>query len=87
MKWKTTGVAGDWCDTRLLSALVLDICIKGVPVCPGAGPAVNLWRRWPDAWSPNCPLVLQSMIPGLVHKAVHLHGTRGSLADPTMIFG
>ena len=28
--------------------------------------------RWPDYWSPHCPLVLQSMIPALVHKALQL---------------
>ena len=46
MKWETTGVAADWCDSRLLTAPSLDLCIKGVPICEGHGPAVNLWRRW-----------------------------------------
>ena len=32
----------------------------------------TLWDRWQDRWSPNCPLVLQSMIPALVHKALQL---------------
>ena len=75
MKWETA----DWCDTRLLTAPSLDLCIKGVPITAVAGPAVHLWRRWPDAWSPNCPSVLKSMIPGLVHKTVQLHGSHVSL--------
>ena len=79
MKWETTGVAADSCDTHLLNAPSLDLCIKGVPICVGARPAVSLWHRWPDAWSPNCPSVPSSMIPGLVHKTLQLHGSAGSL--------
>ena len=43
------------------------------------GPAVRLWQRWPDPWSPNCPSVLQSMIPALTHKTFQLHGSLRSL--------
>ena len=79
MKWETTGVTADWCDTRLLTNPSIDMCIKGVPICSGTGPTVKLWRRWPDPWSPNCPSVLQSMIPALTHKTFLLRGSPGSL--------
>ena len=79
MKWETTGVAAAWCDCRLLTAPTLDLCIKGVPIGEGSGPAPSLWRCWPDAWSPICPSVLKSMIPGLVHKTVQVHGSTGAL--------
>ena len=79
MKWETTGVTADWCDTRLLTEPCFDMCIKGVPICHGMGPAVRLWQRWPDPWSPNCPSVLQSMIPALTHKTFQLHGSLRSL--------
>ena len=32
----------------------------------------QMWESWPERWSPNCPLVLQSMIPALVHRALQL---------------
>ena len=70
---------GPWCDTRLLTSPSLDVCIKGVPICAGTGPAVQLWRQWPDPWSPNCPSVLQSMIPALVHKTFLLHGSQSAV--------
>ena len=79
MKWETTGVTADWCDTRLLTSPSIDMCIKGVPICNGGGPAMRLWQRWPDPWSPNCPSVLQSMIPALTQKTFQLHGSPGSL--------
>ena len=79
MKWETTGVAAHWCDCRLLTAPSLDRCIKGVPIGEGTGPAISLWRRWPDPLSPNCPSVLKSMIPGLVHKTVQIHGSTRAL--------
>ena len=31
-----------------------------------------MWACWPDRWSPNCPLVLQSMLPSIVNKALVL---------------
>ena len=77
MKWETTGVTADWCDTCLLTSPSLDM--KGVPICGGTGSAVQIWRRWPNQWSPNCPSVLQSMIPALTHKTFLLHGSPGSL--------
>ena len=29
-----------------------------------------MWKRWRDRWAPNCPLVLQSMVPSLVNKVL-----------------
>ena len=33
---------------------------------------ITIWDRWPDQWSPNCALVLQSMVPALVQKSASL---------------
>ena len=79
MKWEPTGVTADWCDTRLLTSPSIGMCMKGVTICSGGGPAMRLWQRWPDPWSPNCPSVLQSMIPALTQKTFQLHGSPGSL--------
>ena len=49
----------------------LTLSLKGVPpVAPFFSTAV--WDRWPDQWSPNCAVVLQSMVPALVHKSLGL---------------
>ena len=32
----------------------------------------EMWDRWPDHWSPICALILQSMVPALVHKSLTL---------------
>ena len=49
----------------------LSLTMKGVPpVEPFFNP--QMWDGWPDRWSPNCPLVWQSMIQALVHKVLQL---------------
>ena len=42
MMCETIGVTAYWCDARLLTAPSLDVCIKGVPICAGTRPAVQL---------------------------------------------
>ena len=45
----------------------LSLTLKGFR-CDFFDPGV--WDRWPDRWSPSCPLVLRSMVPALVLKSI-----------------
>ena len=60
-----------WGQCSVICTNTLSPSMKGVPPLDlFFNP--EMWDRWPDRWSPNCPLVLQSMIPTLVHKALQL---------------
>ena len=55
-------------SVRQLIHTTLSLTLKGVmPV-----PPTSIRMCWMDQWSPNFPLVLQSMAPALVHKALVL---------------
>jgi len=70
-KWEHESQFLNWGECSVMCTDTLSLTMKGVPPVE---PFFNLemWDRWPDRWSPNCPLVLQSMIPALVHKALQL---------------
>ena len=72
MKWELDGDSVTWCESCLSTNS--DLVLKGVPIlidamCPVQCP---IWTRWPDRWSPGCPMVLQSMLPALVLKSITL---------------
>ena len=70
-KWEPESQFLNWGECSVMCTDTLSLTMKGVPpVEPFFNP--EMWDRWPDRWSPNCPLVLQSMIPALVHKALQL---------------
>ena len=52
----------------------LSLALKGIPPVPPFYDT-SLWDRWLDCWSMNCALVLQSMVPALVHKSLSLCNT------------
>ena len=69
MKWEHDGSTVTWCEASLTTQG--DLLLKGVaahsnPHCPAVCPT---WSRWPDRWSPGCPIVLRSFIPALVLKS------------------
>ena len=71
MKWEPEGPSVTWCEGSLSTAGSL--VLKGVPHSPLSPQDIcAMWARWPDRWSPNCPLVLQSMLPSIVNKALVL---------------
>ena len=79
MKWEPDGDNITWCEGSPSNkgSLVL----KGVPHQPLLPDSIcAMWERWPDRWSPTCPLVLQSMIPAVVHKAIFLASHPGARA-------
>ena len=79
MKWEPDGDSITWCEGSPSDkgSLVL----KGVPHQPLLPDSIcAMWDRWPDRWSPTCPLVLQSMIPAVVHKAIFLASHPGARA-------
>ena len=70
-KWEPESQFLNWGECSVMCTDTLSLIMKGVPpVEPFFNP--EMWDRWPDRWSPNRPLVLQSMIPALVHKALQL---------------
>ena len=61
----------NWGKCSVMCIDTLFLTMKRVPpVEPFFNP--EMWESWPERWSPNCPLVLQSMIPALVHRALQL---------------
>ena len=71
MKWEPEGPSVTWCEGSLSTAGSL--VLKGVPHSPLSPQDIcAMWARSPDRWSPNCPLVLQSMLPSIVNKALVL---------------
>ena len=70
-KWDPESQFLNWGECSVMCKDTLSLTMKGVPPMeaffnPG------MCDRWSDCWSPNCPLVLQSTIPDLVHKALQL---------------
>ena len=70
-KWEPESKFLNLGECSVMCAHTLSLIMKGVPP---VGPLFNpeIWDRFPDNWSPNCLLVLQSMIPALVHKTLQL---------------
>ena len=70
-KWEPEGLFLNRGECSGMCTDTLSLTMNGVPPVE---PFFNseMWDRWPDCWSPNYPLVLQSMIPALVHKALQL---------------
>ena len=71
IKLEPGGPCVTWCEGSRSTAGSL--VMKGVPHKPLSPTNIcTMWTHWPDPWSPNCPLVLQSMLPSLVNKALVL---------------
>ena len=74
MKWEQYGPVNDWCECRVVTNPELALLMKGIvfqlPDDPNPLPDDNIWDRWVDAASPNCPSFLQSMIPALTDKGL-----------------
>ena len=71
MKWEPEGNSITWCEAAL--STTGSLVLKGVPHQPLSPSSIcAMWERWPDRWSPNYPLVLQSMLPSVVNKALVL---------------
>ena len=69
LKWEPESQLLNWGKCSVMCNDTLSLTMKGVPpVQPFFNP--ELCDKWRDRWSPNCPLVLQIMIPALVHKAL-----------------
>ena len=70
-KWEPGSQFLNWGECSVMCTDTLSLTMKEVPpVEPFFDP--EMWDRWPDRWLPNYPLVLQSIIPALVHKAFQL---------------
>ena len=70
-KWEPESQFLNWGACSVMCTDTLSLTMMGVPpVEPFFNP--EMWHRWPDRWSTNCALVLQSMIPALVHKALQM---------------
>ena len=70
MKWEPEGNTVTRCEASLTRGGLM--VLKGLPT-PGSAPDTSpLWHRWPDRWSPSCPVTLQSMLPSIVLKATTL---------------
>ena len=72
MKWEPDGSTVTWCEACLSTQG--DLLLNRVPAhtdlkCPTMCP---MWTRWPDRWSPGCPIILQSFVPALVLKSITL---------------
>ena len=69
MKWEPEGETISWCEASLSTDSSLTL--KGVPHTPlGPDDVCEMWHRWPNRWSPNCRVVLQSMLPSLIRKSI-----------------
>ena len=69
MKWEPEGDTVSWCEASLSTDSSLTL--KGVPHTPlGPEDVCEMWHRWPDRWSPNCRVVLQSMLPSIIRKSI-----------------
>ena len=70
-KWDPESQFLKWGECSVMCTDTLSLIMKGVPRMElFCNP--EMWDRSPDHCSPNCPLVLQSGIPALVHKALQL---------------
>ena len=70
-KWEPQSQFLHWGECSVMCTDTLSLTIKGMQrVESFFNP--EMWNRWRDRWSPNCPLGLQSMIPALVHKVLQL---------------
>ena len=77
MKWEPVhGSMVNWCECRMQYTDDFMLLLKGVqpqlPMICNALPDFELWNRWVDAQSPNVRVVLLSMIPNIVTKALLL---------------
>ena len=74
MKWEPHGPVTDWNECRIVTDPELPLLMKGIafqlPEDPNPLPNAAIWDKWVDAASPNCPSVLQSMMPALTDKAI-----------------
>ena len=70
-KWEPESRFLNWGESSVMRTDTLSSTMKGQPPVERFFKP-EMWQRWPDCWSPNFPIVLQSMIPALVHKALQL---------------
>ena len=70
-KWEPESQFLNWGKCSVICTDTSSLTMKRVPPVK---PIFNsdMLDGWPDRWSPKCLLVLQSMIPALVHKALQL---------------
>ena len=66
-KWEPEGQFLSWGECNVSCTPTLSLTLKGFRI-DFLDPSV--WDRWPDRWSPSCPLVLRSMVPALVLKSI-----------------
>ena len=70
MEWELDGSTVTWSEACLSTQGGL--LVKGVPTQtnPQYPTMCPMWTRWPDRWSPRCPIVLQSFSPALVFRSI-----------------
>ena len=73
-KWEPASQFLNWGECSVMCTDTLSLTMKGVPPVELVFNP-EMWDTWPDRWSPNSPLVLQSMIPAPVHKALQLYNS------------